>query len=376
MFAFEVAVIATAFWLHAFQALSYGSLRAILIGGVVLAGAIVAGIATGIVAYVAWSSASDARRRSAISAWTERWREALDSGSPAAMVGPLPPAGFEAWLRLREADRPDDGVLAGLGRERGIGEGLLRRLGKKGRAARLGALDDLARARLPDALEPILAASHSTDPAVRHAALRAASRTLARVPGDLAERFSNRFAEALVDADLPPTLIAEVLLLADGAAPAIVASLLHQPGLSKEHLRAALMAARSLSSAPLADAIAGLAKHDEPEVRSAALQALAARVEVTEDCLDSIRESLEDDRPFLRVHATRAAVHLPDSQMFDALWARLGDSSWWVRVAAAETLRSLGAAGNACLERASRTHPDRFAREMAGSVDLQRWKVA
>jgi hypothetical protein len=53
-----------------------------------------------------------------------------------------------------------------------------------------------------------------------------------------------------------------------------------------------------------------------------------------------------------------------------ALYEALGDRSWWVRRAAAESLAARDAWGVDALKKASVSHPDRFARDMAAQVLL------
>ena len=80
--------------------------------------------------------------------------------------------------------------------------------------------------------------------------------------------------------------------------------------------------------------------------------------------------ALTDDTEFVRVQAARAAAFVPAIDALVALHESLGDLSWWVRRASAESLLRLGRRGLSVLARAARFHPDRFAREMASQVLL------
>jgi HEAT repeat protein len=77
---------------------------------------------------------------------------------------------------------------------------------------------------------------------------------------------------------------------------------------------------------------------------------------------------LDDDIEFVRVVAVRAARRQPLPHVLALLIERLGDSSWWVRKGAAETLAAMGPAGEEALFEAAESHPDRYARDMAAQV--------
>jgi HEAT repeat protein len=77
---------------------------------------------------------------------------------------------------------------------------------------------------------------------------------------------------------------------------------------------------------------------------------------------------LSDREDIVRTQAARAAYLLPADEAVPALVALLGDQSWWVRRAAGNSLHRVPTAGTAALIRASRDHPDRFARDMAAQV--------
>ncbi len=360
-----IAILVATFWMHAFGELSYAALRASLVGAVVLVGALVVALVAFVLAYQLTSSAREAAWRKKVQGWIEWWRRAL-AGEVGPAPRPLPSPAIEAWLRLREEGESDKDALEKLARDLGVVDLLLRRLRSKRRARRLAAIEDLSRARLEEGLEPLLAATKTRDRIVQHLALRGAARTLAKVSAPARERATGAFIDAVAAAGLPTRPLEEVLLLPGDAAAPIVTELLSRPGLESGHLRAALAAARQLGLRDAAAAIEALGGHEDPEVRSAALQSLAAVGNLSSAGTSAIHAGLADERAFLRIHATRASAHLPEPEALEILWDRLGDPSWWVRVAAAETLRTLGAPGRACLERAARSHPDRFARDLAG----------
>jgi len=70
----------------------------------------------------------------------------------------------------------------------------------------------------------------------------------------------------------------------------------------------------------------------------------------------------------VRAAACQAASHLPDGEAGLALWHRLADRAWPVRLAAGESLLASTVEGRALLERAALEHPDRYARDMAAQV--------
>jgi HEAT repeat protein len=103
----------------------------------------------------------------------------------------------------------------------------------------------------------------------------------------------------------------------------------------------------------------------DDEVRATALRAVGRLGFLPESSHGIVVTALTDDVDFIRIHATAAARFLPRPQALALLSERLGDRSWWVRRAAADTLVILGPAGLAALGRAARGHPDRFARDIA-----------
>ena len=80
--------------------------------------------------------------------------------------------------------------------------------------------------------------------------------------------------------------------------------------------------------------------------------------------------ALNDDTEFVRVQAARAAAYLPPEVAVPVLQGSMGDSSWWVRRASAESLLKLGPKGIGTLWAAANKHPDVFAGDMAAQVLL------
>ncbi len=311
------------------------------------------------------AAALAARRRG----WVGRWLRVL-YGTDGPPSGPIGRDAVEALLDLRETVRGRDAErVASLLARFGVGEMLERRVRGGRLAGRLDALDGLARARIPEAMPTLLAAVGSRDRAIQLAAARAAARTAAAV-GDPTER--DRIGAALVDAlegaRLPFGVVEEVLLLADDAAPSLVAEILGRSEAAVPFLRAALDAVARLQLLGFADDVGRLLDHADPEVRAAALRAVARTGLLPPAARPSVIAALEDPVGFVRNHATNAARLLPVDQALEVLWDRLGDPSWWVRRAAAESLARLGRAGLGELGRAADVHPDRYARDMAAQT--------
>jgi HEAT repeat protein len=325
------------------------------------------------------SSRRERWRRHRLETWTGRWVAVLFQGATPPS-GILPPQGEDALLELREALVGTEGErVEWLIRRYELGEQLVHRSrpgggwgGRRRRlAARLDALAALAKARLASTVEPLMAMVDDREPAVRAMALRSLARTLARLPEGVArDEAAEGFADLIVAADLSHGVIEESLLLLEEAAPPVLDRLLGTPGLDDERLVRALGVIGRLRLLVLADEAGRFAAHPNPEVRAAALRALAVVGILPRGSDTEVTAGLEDPVEYVRVQATRAARLLPRPDARRALWDLLGDESWWVRRAAAQTLLHLGTDGASDLERAGRSHLDRYARHMAIQVLL------
>lgn len=300
----------------------------------------------------------------AVATWIVWWEEGLPERT-ADSPGRLPAAAVEAFLRLRE-EAADPVSLDALGERFGVAESLVRNLeGARGpEVAR--ALEDVGRGRISSALDLVLRRiDPRVHPVVRRAALRAAARIHASLPPQRLLQQAETFVAALQSCRLPAEVVAEALGLLGAAGPAILAPLLSAPSLPPPILRGALLAAGRHRSRGLAHLVQSFASHPDAEARAAAWRALGSIGSLPPAGADLIRASVRDDHAFVRVHATRAAGLLPVGVAIEVLWGRLGDRSWWVRLAAAETLRGLGSEGEESLAQAATRHPDAFARDMA-----------
>jgi HEAT repeat protein len=300
--------------------------------------------------------------------WTRRWLESL-AGERPFPTAPLSSDAIEAALLLRELLSGDDGmVLAARLEEAGVGDELVRRLASRRRTVRIEALEALAQARLPHAFPAVAQLIRHPQPVVRFMAGRAAARTLAVWSGPEREAGVVSFAEALGRANLPAGVLGEILILLGGAAPAVLARMLAEPNLPPAPSRACLDTVGRTGLVQLAYEAGALATHQDPEVRAAALRTLGRLRRVPARARDAVIIALADDTEFVRIQAARAAAYVPEDSALIALSHSLGDQSWWVRRASAESLLERGEWGVTSLQAAAASHPDRFAMDMAAQV--------
>jgi HEAT repeat protein len=342
-----------------------------------------------VIAYHMISTRRERHRRLRLDEWTARWAAVLFDGRPPPR-GVLPPVGVETLLDLREHLTGAEGERIerlvrryDIGRRllertsldapgRGLGR-LLRPLRRRRLSGRLDALESLARARLAQSVEPLLRLLDDREPSVRLMALRSLARSLARMPeGPRYERAVLGMAEAVMTSPIPAGAVEEAMLLLEGAAPRVLGMILAaDPGDQRAGLVSrAIDAVGRLKLLALADDVAAHVAASDAEVRAAALRALGRLGILPAAAAPGVAGALADDVEFVRVQAARTAMLLPPGVARPALWRGLGDESWWVRRAAAHALMGLGVDGPDLLQRATRTHPDRYARQMALQVLL------
>jgi HEAT repeat protein len=391
VFSFEALVLGVLTWsfaLRASRALGGGNLTAILVASIAVTALSLVLVGGYVLAYHVLSNRRERGRRERLEAWTARWVAVL-FGNEAPPIATLPAEGVESLLDLREHLVGTEGerVESLVGRY-GIGPALLDRTSvteRRGLArilnslrhrrlsTRLEALEALAKARLAQSVEPLLRLLDDREESVRLMALRSLARSLARMPeGPAYDRAILGFAEVVMTSDLPAGAVEESLLLLEDAAPRVLSIVLATgPGDRRARLVARAMdAAGRLKLLELADDVAMHLTDPEPEVRAAALRALGRVGILPAGHESSVAAALRDGVEFVRVQAAHTALLLPGRVVEPELWALLGDESWWVRRAAANSLLLLGARGPRVLERAGRTHPDRYARHMAVQVLL------
>jgi HEAT repeat protein len=299
-------------------------------------------------------------------AWVARWLRVLD-GSDVAPVGTLKPEAVDALLALRETLRGSDSSrVAELLERHGAVVTLERTAGHGRTRRRLDAIVALSNARISSSFPTLVTGVADTNQIISVASARAAARTLARIE-DLfdRDRASAALARAVDAAQLPYGIVEEVVVLAEDAAQSLIHALLIRDRPRTSTVRAAIDGIGRLQLLVFAEEVVRFLSDPDVEVRAAALRAVGRLGFLPQAAHGVVIAALTDDVDFIRIHAAAAARLLPRPQALAFLNERLGDRSWWVRRAAADTLVTLGPAGLAELGRVVRAHPDRFARDIA-----------
>ena len=392
VFTFEaltLGVLTWAFALSAARALGGGDLITILVASVAVTALGLIAVGSYVIAYHVMSTRRERHRRLLLDEWTARWVSVLFEGRRPPRA-PLPPEGVETLLDLREHLTGAEGErVEGLVRRYDIGRRLLdraaldasghgparlfRSLRRRRLSGRLDALESLAKARLAQSVEPLLRLLDDREPAIRLMALRSLARSLARMrEGPRYDRAVLGMAEAVTTSSVPPGAVEEAMLLLEGAAPRVLGIVLAASPVDQRAglVARAIDAVGRLKLLELAEDVAAHVGDRNAEVRSASLRALGRLGILPRSAVRGALEATKDTIEFVRVQATRTAVLLPPDRARTALWRGLGDESWWVRRAAAHALLELGVEGPGLVQRASRTHPDRYARQMALQVLL------
>ncbi len=372
VFTVELAALAGLVWVSSLRLGGFvprSRLDVVLVGAVIATALALFGVTVYILGYHAVSAVLERRHTEAISSWTERWIQTLLYHAEAPEP-PLTLAAEESALALRDLLRGEDGLaLTELLQGYALDERLIGRMRGRRLAPRLDALDQLSRARFRTAFEPLVLAFVDSDAVGRLMAGRAIARTLADWPeGAERDEACATFTRALEEAPLPTGAAAEVIQLLEGAAPPILRALLSGERQRPELLRASADAVGRMGRTELRSQVGQWIAHPDPEVRSAALRALSRLGRVPDNLAEDLLAALDDQTEFVRVQAAHAAKGLPQKLVLPILYESMGDRSWWVRRASAESLLRLGAGGRTALERAARSHPDRFARDMSAQV--------
>jgi len=341
-------------------------LGSILLGVVGSTAAALVLLATYVLVYQQVSSRHERVQGERRQAWVMRWLRVLAGAEPGPS-GTLEREAVEALLALRETVRGTESSRVAELLELHGAVVRLERNAEHGRlGGRLDAIVALSNARIPSALLTLVNGVSDSNQLISVASARGAARTLARVE-DLFDR--DRGAAALARAmeaqELPYGIVEEVVVLAEDAATSLIDALLLHDRPRAPTVRAAIDGIGRLKLLIFAEEIVRFLIDPDAEVRAAALRAVNRLGFLPESSHGIVISALTDDVDFIRIHATAAARLLPRPQALAVLNERLGDSSWWVRRAAADTLVSLGPSGLAQLGRAAREHPDRFARDMA-----------
>ena len=157
----------------------------------------------------------------------------------------------------------------------GVDSWFLRRARSGHLTAKLDAIENLGKARLPQAFDELLGLFHHAKPVVRRMSARAAGVTLAVMPPeDGPDSPQARFIRAIKHADLQPGVIQESLLLLETRAGPILKSLLADPDLPDTLRWVALETIGRLGLADMAEQVAVSSDHPDPELRAATFRCL------------------------------------------------------------------------------------------------------
>lgn len=313
-----------------------------------------------------WSEAQDARRTRLMREWAEVWAQALTTEAP-VLPARFPSEATQALLRLGDAlTGQGHARVRELARRSGIEAAILKKLRSRRVPARMEALEVIALGRLEGGFDGALIEMKSSHPGLSMMGARACARTLAAVESQaLRVERTMAFVQALSASRLSEGAMRECLLLTEEVAPEVIASILANPPVSELVLSAAVETVGHLQIRECGSAILPLLARG-PELRAAVLRAVARLRTVPADLAPALLAMLDDPTEFVRAHAARVAALTPSDAVLAKLWERLGDASWWVRRAAAQSLLEMGNPGREQLARAAKDHPDRFAREAAG----------
>jgi HEAT repeat protein len=350
----------------------------ILLGIVISTASALALLGLYLLSYHFISNMRDRWQADQLDQWTEWWVGLALTGPDEPGVHAtdryrLPRVAVHSVLSLLEAVKGEEGdrlkeALAG----HGVDRWFLRRARSGHLTAKLDAIENLGKARLPHAFDQLLALFHHGKPVVRRMSARAAGVTLAIMPPtDGSDSPHARFIQAIKHADLQPGVVQEALLLLETRAGPILKELLADPELSDTLRWVAIETVGRLGLADMAEQAADSCDHPDPELRAAAfrcLRRLGTVPEVAEACLLA---AVDDEVDFVRVQAAHAAAFIPAEAALPALEPHLQDDNWWVRRAAAGSLARLGEIGVATVRRAAESHPDKAAREMAVQILLE-----
>jgi HEAT repeat protein len=224
-----------------------------------------------------------------------------------------------------------------------------------GRWRRIAALNRLARMKHPATPHVLYHALWHSDAEVAGAAVRAL--------GALGDPWAiELLIAALRDGRVPRSRVAAQLERLAPEPGYLLLPLLHDPDPAVRFWGTTLLGPyEAIGEGELV----GLTHDEEPNVRAAAVEALANRSGA--EAAAATVALLDDPAWFVRVHAARAAGHVAGLDAAPAIAGLLTDERWWVRTAAKDALRGMGGDAIPALVQ-TLSSPDRFARNGAAEV--------
>jgi|GEM_PF-5013597 len=302
--------------------------------------------------------------------WLNLWIDiVLYDIPPPLPASPLAPVAIEALMRLRDdVGGTELNKLHELFQHYQLHVPYLKRLQKGRPLQRLEALELLARLGLPDTLPAIQAQIDHPKLLVKAAAAKTAAYIISS--SIVSDAHISSFIEAITATSLPRGALEETLALTGTRAEEILRQMMHRPDIQDTHLIAIINVAGWLHLERMAPYIALFLDHVEPTVRATCLKVLAQMNRLPGDSQYAIQKSVTDTNEVVRLQAVRALSLLPLHRSYPLFWQALKDDSWWVRLAAAETLWSKGEEGCKMLYRFTDAHTSPQSSEIARYVLL------
>ena len=284
IFGFEtiaLGALSLSFLLGSASGIASTPVEGILLGIVISTASALALLGLYLLSYHFISNMRDRWQADQLDTWTEWWVGLALTG-PDEPVGSssdkrrLPRVAIHSVLSLLEAVKGEEGdrlkeALA----SHGVDSWFLRRARSGHLTAKLDAIENLGKARLPQAFDDLLGLFHHAKPVVRRMSARAAGVTLAVMPPeDGPDSPHARFIRAIKHADLQPGVVQESLLLLETRAGPILRELLADPDLSDTLRWVALETIGRLGLADMAEQAAVSSNHLDPELRAATFRCL------------------------------------------------------------------------------------------------------
>ncbi len=138
-----------------------------------------------------------------------------------------------------------------------------------------------------------------------------------------------------------------------------------RPNMEPKIARAALNAIGYFANMEWAEWCTPWLSSYDPEIKAAALKALAKIKYVPEYAYAEVFKCLKDDNWFVRNQAVKASIGIMSHKVNSYLAEAISDDSWWVRYNAAAILTQNGQQGRRLLKDIAQNHSDPYARDIA-----------